>query len=95
MPIPIEKLDEAQRPLPVRILDFLARSPEQAHSLWEIRIGVEDIAAEAAAMLAVFIRQDQREKVLEPYRQALAKLCNEGQVRAAKYQGIQYFAFVR
>ena len=94
MPIPVAKLHEAQKPFEDRILAFLARDPDQAYSLWEIRVGVEDWSQEVAALVALLLSREQGRAAQEPYRVALEGLLRAGRVHAADVRGTQYFALV-
>ncbi len=95
MPVPVEKLVEAQRPLDERILDFLRNDPTQAYTLGEIQAAVEGWQTEMVALAALFVGRERYAAALEPYRRALRALHQAGRVQAAEVQGVQHFALTQ
>ena len=96
MPIPVERLLEAQRPLETRLLEFLEAHKSEAYSLSELYIALGDLQKDptsqwALALLAV----GQRARIFDPFVQALQKLASDGKVTQATVQWMTYYALAQ
>jgi hypothetical protein len=92
MPIPVSTLDQVNRPLRDRVLEFLRKTPEQAYNATEIYGGVEGLSDSglAAFMLLSFATKDS--SILAPLLDTLTKLEQEGLIRSASHQNTTYYA---
>jgi hypothetical protein len=90
MPISLDKLEEANRPLVERIAEFLARDPQNGYSEIEIFGNLEGFGNYAALYL-LLDRQAGTRKI-EPYKKALEELLTKGVVTRHSYNGVDYYA---
>lgn len=95
MPISVELLEKAQRPLRDRVLEFLKQNPEQAYSVVEVYGGVEGQDSSTTAIFLLVFNAHERARVLRPIEEALQALVRENLVRAALHQSTMYYAAVR
>lgn len=98
MPIDIDRFEKGQKPLAERILDELAKKPEQAFTGNEVIALVEGVEADVAFSISLLFDfsgvQGGKTKV-ERYRDAIDELVAAGKVRKADIEGVTYFAIAR
>jgi hypothetical protein len=92
MPIPVAVLQQANRSLRDRILEFLEKNPSQAYSDVEVYAGLEGLSETSLAVLVLFELMNKGPLRLEPIRAALAALEQEGLVQSAAHNNITYYA---
>jgi hypothetical protein len=90
MPIPVAQLQEANRPLRERILDFLRKNPGQAYSVPEILAGLEGWSEMGSALAVLLLFKEPGPAV--PIKDALTTLEAEGLVHSAKQLNVPYYA---
>lgn len=96
MPVPIETLQQAERPLDDRIVEFLQRDPAQAFTLEEIAVGVSGLDSAWAAVLALMLGSSQPISMNRPsqFVDAMTRLVAAGRVRSWDYKDAKYFSVV-
>ena len=94
MPVPIETLQQAERPLDDRIVEFLQREPAQAFQLEEIAVGVSGLAPGWAPVLALILLSSQPISMNRPspFIDAMTRLVAAGRVRSWDYKDAKYFS---
>jgi hypothetical protein len=95
MPIPVDRLKQAQRPVRERILEFLSQHPDQAFTAAEIYVALEGLDEKTGPMTLVFMNSTQRSRLLQPLVVATEELIQSGKLTAAPVQGTTYYAVVR
>lgn len=78
MPIPRKRLEEVERPLDERILEFLAGRPDDAFSEVEIFAALEGYPLEEAQLLLAMWSKARRIRLIAPYRDTLSGLEEQG-----------------
>ena len=92
MPIPIQKLNEAIRPLDERIVEFLQRNSGQAYNLFELYATLEGFDAQGLRMKYFLDPQNGAIRArVGSYVQTLIALCRDGKVVEAQHQGETYY----
>jgi hypothetical protein len=94
MPIPVQKLKEARRPMVDRVREFLARDPSHAFSTMEVLAGVQGDDRETALLKIALLEPADFKASVGPIEGALAELLQKGAVEAAEYEGLTYYCFV-
>ena len=96
MPVPIAKLQEAQRPLKDRALEVLEADPKQGFSVLDVDAAIEaratGLSAEVSALILALSPLDVRAARLKPLGDLLEKLATEGKVSKYLYSGEPYYA---
>lgn len=90
MPIPVNELKKAARPLKDRILEFLKADPAHAYAIDEILVGVEGVESDAAMWLITAPEACQR--LIKRYVEALQALVTERKLAIGRVQDRQYFS---
>ena len=90
MPIPVEELKRAARPLKERIVEFLSADPENAYAIDEILVGVEGVESEATMLLITAPAMVRR--LISRYVDALQSLVKERKLVVARVRDTQYFS---
>ncbi|MBI3097157.1 MAG: hypothetical protein HYY93_02765 [Planctomycetes bacterium] len=91
MPIPKSRLEEAQKPLPDRILLFLQGNPDKAFNALEVAVMMDGYDQ---TMLTILGSMRQPVPNLGPVAATLKLLAQHKKVVAATYQGQLYYAAV-
>jgi len=92
LPIDLQTLQDAQRPLKDRIAEFLAGNPGKAFNDYEVYAGIERFAPEAAAALALLVMVSERLPArYEECRAALEALAAEGEIEKAVFRGASHY----
>ena len=73
---------------------FLEADRTKAFSLLEIYAHVEGYDEQVVTLVLLAASPDERTRALEPYREVLRHLEEQGQVRTASYRGADYYAAV-
>jgi hypothetical protein len=104
MPVPIARLQEAQRPVKERVLEILQADPTQGFSVLDVYSAVaggsapgsDPATSRAFASLYLAVSSPEaRAASLRPIQEALESLVAEGQVSKYPYQNEQYYAAVQ
>jgi hypothetical protein len=94
VPIDVQQLDAAARPLADRILDLLQADPTKAFTLYEIIARVEGITEQSAVLILLAeTASGPGSTTAEKYAAALAGLEAQGQAKKAMLHGTTYYAF--
>ena len=91
MPIPAEKLKEAQQPLSNRIFEFLQRNKSLAFTSLEIMVALEGDTPPLGIRFAL-MASTTREKFIAEYADALGELLKKKMAKAGKVSGETYWA---
>ena len=86
MPIPKSALQEALKPLPTRIYEFLARNNQQAYSLYELISNIEKIRPRDQSDMAITTLA-----YYSTYNEALRQLVSTGKITKASVGGTIYY----
>ena len=92
MPIPRDRVLHAQKPLAVRIVEFLAADPTQAYNVIEIYAALEGFDFNTAVLTLSIASPATRAATLDPIEMELRALLSQGKVVAANHQGLSHFA---
>lgn len=92
MPVSVEKLREAQKPLAERIMEFLRKNPGQGYNDIELYSAVEGADDSTIKLLVALSAPNERVRLLTPLRGALDDLILRQQVIAYKYQGRDFYS---
>lgn len=95
MPIPADKLRDAQRPLSERIVEFLSAHPESAFSFYEIVASIEGYDDVDDAALALVAQGAGPGAMRTLYIGALKQLLASEAIAGAKVKGDVYYALAR
>jgi hypothetical protein len=87
MPITREKLTEVQRPLDLRIVEYLDANHGNAFALSEIVMAVEEYPSDEIARFFLGIDHELAAR----YQTALAKLKIEEKIEDAEHRGTTYY----
>jgi hypothetical protein len=93
MPIPIQMLRDARRPLTERILGFLSRDVSHAYTLTEIYMGVQGHDPKIGLLSLAIMEESDRRGALKPFTEALAELEKAGKIEVGEFEGVSYYAF--
>ncbi len=97
MPIALDKIEEARRPLEDRIFRFLAgrAGDGQAYSVADIYAGVENVSLDTASLIVAFwlaARASGRSQAPhEHWRAALLELVDQKRLARGDVNGVEYF----
>jgi hypothetical protein len=95
MPIPIQKLHEAQQPLRERILAFLRAQPDQAFSPVEIFAHLQGYDKMTVEIMMIGTTGEQRARLLAPIIEILKSAVTDGILQSAPYQSDVYYGMRR
>lgn len=87
MPIDRNTFNEAQRPLEDRILDILSENSDQAYSLAEIVVEIEEHSPQFISLMLV-----ADNKLFNKYKDAIGALVLSGKIEKSEVKGTTYFA---
>lgn len=92
MPIDIEKLHAASRPIEEKILEILKANPKQAFTVAELLVDGEKLNLDdKLSRLYVMFMVMEGKGILADYGDALSRLVRGGKVESAKVNGVEYF----
>lgn len=95
MPVEIERVKAAKKPLDTRVREFLDSNPAQAFTLYEIIAGVEGYPTVSDAMLSLMIERQAsttgRSETWDRYENALRGLEQAKVVISAELRGSTYY----
>lgn len=92
MPVEVKTLQEAQRPLADRVLEFLKAGKGKAFTVAEVYAGVEGFSDSAIAMAALLAAATSpRDSPFEQHRRALEELVARGDVASGEYRNQTYY----
>ncbi len=94
MPISVEELRKAKRPLDERIIEFLSKSPSSAYTLVELIKGVEGYEGEDDSSFALLMVMERTRPggLQSRYEAAIKNLIASGAVEVAALRGTEYYA---
>jgi hypothetical protein len=94
VPMPREKLEDKQRDLSERILEWLTENHDRGFSAIELIAALEDYDNSLAVLLVSLERSTDalgRSRTWQKYLSALEALEARGAVESAEYQGSRYY----
>jgi hypothetical protein len=91
MPIPIQKLHEAQRPLKERILAFLQEHSEEAFSPMEILAYLQGYDQTTIGVLMIGMNAERQAMLLAPIKKVLDEAVRSQVLQSASYQSAVYY----